>query len=49
MKLSKRFDHRCQTHYLGLEEEEEIYLCNTQHTVYRHAYNMCNIRIAIKY
>jgi len=27
--------------------EEEVYLCNTQHTIYRHAYNMCNIRIAI--
>jgi len=30
------------------EEEEEVYLCNTQHTIYRHAHNMCNIRIAIK-
>jgi len=30
------------------EEEEEVYLCNTQHTIYRHAYNMRNIRIAIK-
>jgi len=29
-------------------EEEEVYLFNTQHTVYRHAHDMCNIRIAIK-
>jgi len=30
------------------KEEEEVYLCNTEPAVYRHAHNMCNIRIAIK-